>query len=226
MSPIKARLKSWVLGDESRERHIHAGLLRGLQFVVDPQEKSQRLLGLDEREIAADVRRAADRARTAIDVGCHDGWYTTFFASRPNIAKVLACDRNQIVLDLLMRNVNANHLASRVAVHRLSVGESTEAGFRSMDDLLRHEKPPFVIKVDVDGGELDVLTSGRTVLTGQDCSVIVETHSVELERDCLQYLQQLGYRTRVIPNGWYRALVPEFRPIAHNRWLVATRHER
>jgi precorrin-6B methylase 2 len=223
MNAVKAHVKRWVFGDESRARHIHVGLLRGLQFVVDPREKSQRLLGLDEREIAEHVRHGADRARTAIDVGCHDGWYTTFFASRPNIAKALACDRDQVVLDLLMRNVNLNHLASRVAVHRLSVGASTDGGFRSLDDLLRHETPPFVIKVDVDGGELDVLTSGRTVLVEQDCAVIVETHSLELERDCMRYLQQLGYHTRVIPNGWYRMFVPEFRPTAHNRWFVATR---
>jgi precorrin-6B methylase 2 len=223
---VKALVKRWVFGAGSRPRRIRLGLLRGLTFIVDPQEKSQRLLGLDEREIAAPVRRAADRGGTAIDIGCHDGWYATFFASRSSISKVLACDRNQVVLDLMMRNLNANQLASRVAVHRVSVGTFTDAGFRSLDDLLRHETPPFVIKIDVDGGELDVLTSGRTVLDEHDCWLIVETHSLALERECARYLQQLGYRTQVIANGWYRKFVPEFRPIGHNRWLVAARDRR
>jgi precorrin-6B methylase 2 len=219
---VKAAIKRWVFG-ESRARLITVGLLRGLRFVVDPHEKTQRILGLDEKEIAPALRKATEGARTAVDVGAHDGWYATFFASRPNIAHVIACDRNQVVVDRLVENVNLNGFAGKVTVHVVAVGGSNAAGFRSLDDLLMKEAPPFVIKIDVDGGELDVLTSGMTVLREQDCSLIVETHSLELERACMACLQQLGYETTVIPNGWYRRLVPELRLVAHNRWFIAGR---
>ena len=67
----------------------------------------------------------------------------------------------------------------------LAVGEWSAAGIRSLDEILAGETPPFVIKIDVDGGELDVLRSGATVLRDHDCSLIVETHSAELERSCI-----------------------------------------
>jgi methyltransferase FkbM-like protein len=216
-------VKGWIFGSESRPRRIRFGLLRGWTFVIDPRDKSQRLLGLEEREIASHVRVAAEHGRTAIDIGSHDGWYATFFASRPNISHVIACDPNRRVVDRLIENVSLNGLASKVAVHQVAVGGSTAAGFRSLDELLTNEVPPFVIKIDVDGGELDVLTSGLSVLRTHDCSLIVETHSLDLERACSDCLQQIGYETTVVPNGWYRMFVPELRNVAHNRWLVASR---
>lgn len=199
-------------------------MLRGLRFVTDPQHHSQRLLGLYEKEIESHIRQATDRARTAVDIGAHDGWYTTFFASRPNICKALACDRNPDITGALTRNVNLNDLSRKVALHHVTVGSSKNASCRSLDELLEKEEPPFVIKVDVDGGELDVLMSGRTALTDKKCELVVETHSVELESDCLRYLQGLGYETTVIPNGWYRRFIPELRMASQNRWFVATRN--
>ena len=220
---MNQRVKGWIFGRETRPRHIRLGLLRGWTFVIDPRDKSQRLLGLDEKEIAAHVRQAAANGRTAIDVGAHDGWYATFFASRPNISHVIACDPNQTMVDRLVENVNLNGLGPKVAARRVAVGGSKAEGFSSLDELLMNETPPFVIKIDVDGGELDVLTSGRAVLRDQDCSLIVETHSFDLERDCARYLGQLGYETTIVRNGWYRVFVPELRMAAHNRWLVASR---
>ena len=36
-------------------------------------------------------------------------------------------------------------------------------------------------------------------------------------------MKRLGYRTRIIKNGWYRAVVPEGRVVPFNRWFVARR---
>ena len=220
---MNARIKGWIFGRSLRPRRIRFGLLRGWRFVVDPLEKSQRLLGLDEKEIASHVRAATEHSRTAVDVGAHDGWYSTFFASRPNISRVIACDHNPRVVDRLKENLNLNGLQGKVAVHVTSVGRSNTPGCRSLDDLLAGEAAPFVIKVDIDGGELDALAGGATVLRDQDCSLIVETHSLDLERACIKHLKGLGYETTVIPIGWYRRFVPELRPIPHNRWFVASR---
>jgi predicted RNA methylase len=217
---VKALLKRVAFGDEPGVRRIHVGLLRGLNFTIDPRDKSQRLLGLEEKEIIGHVREAARHARTAIDVGSHDGWYATFFASRPSIAKVIACDPNPKALDLLRENLAVNNLSGRVDVQQVMVGGSKKPGFRQLDELLDGQSPPYAIKIDVDGGELDVLKSGAQAL-GRDCRLVVETHSEGLERDCVSFLQQLGYHTTIVPNAWYRAFVPELRPTAHNRWFVA-----
>jgi hypothetical protein len=79
------------------------------------------------------------------------------------------------------------------------------------------------LKVDVDGAEMLVLEGARKVLSQGDVDVLVETHSAALERQCIEFLSHCRYRCAVIPNAWWRRLIPEQRPIEHNRWLWATR---
>jgi precorrin-6B methylase 2 len=81
---------------------------------------------------------------------------------------------------------------------------------------------PVLFKIDVDGGEMDVLKGARKTLANGAAILIVETHTLELENRCVEFLERLGYRIKVVRNGWYRAFVPETRPIAHNRWFIAT----
>jgi hypothetical protein len=73
-------------------------------------------------------------------------------------------------------------------------------------------------KVDIDGGECDVLPG----LIGLP-TILIETHSKDLEEVCTAFLEEHGYATRVIRNARWRALWPEYRPLEHNRWLVAER---
>jgi hypothetical protein len=80
---------------------------------------------------------------------------------------------------------------------------------------------PGFIKIDVDGGEMDVLQSGQDLLAARRSSVLVETHSPELEEDCNAFLKTAGYLTAIIRNASWRTLVPETRPTPHNRWLWA-----
>jgi hypothetical protein len=83
----------------------------------------------------------------------------------------------------------------------------------------------ILLKIDVDGGELDVLHGAADTLQKSKCLLVIETHSLDLERDCIKYLQDLGYRCRIITPGWYRAFVSEGRQIEHNQWFVAQRPE-
>jgi hypothetical protein len=54
-----------------------------------------------------------------------------------------------------------------------------------------------------------------------DIRRLIETHSTELERACVSQLERFGFNTKIVRNAWWRYIVPEQRPIAHNRWLVA-----
>jgi hypothetical protein len=220
---MKKLLRRIIFGTTNRPRRIRVGLLRGLNFEVDANSKTQRLLGLDEKEIDTYIKSIGAVARTAIDVGANDGWYTTYFASLPNVLKVVACDPDRPLLDSLARNLRLNNLEEKVEVHPIFVGSPQPQAqpTRTLQELLEHERPPFAIKIDVEGAELDVLKSGSAILAGQDCHLVIETHRADLERECIEYLSQLGYETTIIPNGWYRRFVPEQRPLAHNRWLAA-----
>ena len=77
------------------------------------------------------------------------------------------------------------------------------------------------MKIDVEGAVLDVLKGADETLRRLPCGLIIETHEANLERDCRALLQGLGYRTHIVRNGWYRAIIPESRDLPHNRWLIA-----
>ncbi len=82
--------------------------------------------------------------------------------------------------------------------------------------------PPRFVKIDVDGGELDVLAGMRQLLATHRPVVFVEVHGVHRERDCAAFLRACGYHVRIVKNAWWRALYPEHRmPVGHNRWLLA-----
>jgi hypothetical protein len=77
------------------------------------------------------------------------------------------------------------------------------------------------IKLDADFAETDILKSGEGLLRESRPLLLVETYSAALERDCSNFLASLGYEITVIPNAWWRVLVPEQRPTDYNCWLWA-----
>src|SRR3954447_3435475 len=88
---VKSEVKRVLFGPpRNHDYAIKRGLLQGLRFNVEPSTKSMRLFGMDEREVAAATRSFTAKAVTAFDIGANDGWYSLYFASRPNIGRVFA----------------------------------------------------------------------------------------------------------------------------------------
>jgi Methyltransferase FkbM domain len=222
---VRSVVKTTFLGKPGlRSRRIWVGLNRGLRFHIDTAHRSMRLIGLEEREIARSVRRLSSRAATGIDVGMNDGWYTLYLASLPNIREVHGFEPNDRALDAALANLRANPRAieAKVTRHQAMVGDRTDPGWCRLDDVIAEPAAPVFIKIDVDGSELEVLHGAKRLLAG-DCMVVTEVHSVELERDCLQFMKDCGYHCRIVDLAWYRAIFPERRLTAHHRWFVATR---
>jgi hypothetical protein len=221
---LKTAFKHALLGRPGlRPRQIRLGLLRGARFQIDTAVKSQRLLGLDEAEITAAVAALAAQARTAVDVGAADGWYALYFASRPNVEKVLAFEPAAALRERLEANFALNDPAwtSKLTCSPRMVGNRPDEDYCRVDEVCGDLPRPVLLKIDVDGGELEVLQGAGGLLASGQCLLVIETHSRELEEGCLRFLTDLGYRCRVVRNAWYRRIVPETRSLPHNRWLVA-----
>jgi len=71
---------------------------------------------------------------------------------------------------------------------------------RSLDSLLdqRQLAPPDVIKVDVEGAELNVLLGAEKTLRSYRPTIFLEAHSPNLSEDCASLLTGLGYRVTVL----------------------------
>src|SRR5262249_50003497 len=223
---MKSVIKRSLLGQPGlRPREISRGLLKGLTFNLDTRDKSMRLLGLDESEIASVTRRLAAEAKSAADVGANDGWYSLYFASRPNITRVFAFEPGEIVAKAMQKNFELNDPAffAKTTLVTAFVGNKWgQSGQVRLDDYVSQLPEPRLLKIDVEGGEIDVLEGGQKMLS-LDCRLIVETHSEKLEKGCIQRLEAMGYSCRIIGNAWYRSFIPEARQITHNRWFVAER---
>lgn len=220
---MKAILKRILFGSDATPRKVHFGLLGGRRFVIDPKYQSQRLFSINEWEIRSILKLYTRRAKTAIDVGANDGWYTVFFSTSQGVTTVLACEPNQNFSSMLQRNLQLNQskINAEVNIVPKLVGLTKGTDFVTLDTLIAETAGPHLIKIDVDGAELDVLRSGEQSLRKESSLLVVETHSAELERDCIEFLEGLDYECTIVKNGWYRRFVPEHRPIAHNRWFTA-----
>lgn len=221
---LKSRLKKLVLPSGRAPRAILAGLLRGLTMHLDLAHDSQRWLGLQERELHGWLQKFSAGIATAIDVGASDGMYTLFFLGKTTARKVLAFEPNAESLRRLKENLKENGLEGDPGLEMVCkyVGARNEGDVTTLDSFLPTLIPPCLVKVDVDGGEADVLRGAQELLAVRDVRWIIEVHSQGLENECLQILEEAGYRTRRIPNAWWRRFIPELRPIEVNHWLAAT----
>jgi hypothetical protein len=227
---FRRMIKRTLLGSDAgpRLRRVRGGVLKGHTFPIDVSCQSQRLIGMWEREIAGVMKRLASQVKVACDIGANDGWYTLFLALQPNIKRVFAFEPDPGFVPVIHSALENNgpHLVEKTIVTPAFVGnrDNPQERWCKLDTVLEQAgvQGPIMFKIDVDGGELDVLRGAQQILRRERCCLVIETHSVELERDCVAFLENLGCQTRIIKNAWYRVVLPEMRNIPHNRWLAAT----
>lgn len=75
--------------------------------------------------------------------------------------------------------------------------KSEKVRSRTIDSILAGGElpPPDVLKIDVEGAERLVLEGGRTFFASAAPRLVVETHGVDVSRQCLEFLLDLGYTT-------------------------------
>ena len=222
---LARRLKLALLGRETRLRRIRAGAARGLRMQIDPAAKTQRILGLDEREIQPVFVACSRWADVLVDVGSSDAYYGLIYRRHNSAGEIHLIDINPAFAPLQRAHFEENFPGTPVHCHSRFVGplDSTDPSVLvlSRDLPLRGRKVLF--KIDVDGWELDILRSAEGLLPHAECRFIIETHSIALERACADFLSERGFAVTIIPNAWWRMLIPERRPLEQNRWLSAAR---
>lgn len=106
-----------------------------------------------------------------------------------------------------------------------AVGSFDRNGWVSLDSLAGNIHGPCLVKLDVDVGEEAVLIGARRFNRLPGIRWLIETHSKALEAACLRILVADGFQKQVIRNARWRAILPETRPIEHNRWLAAWKEQ-
>jgi hypothetical protein len=217
---MKQLIKELLLPGGDAIRRIPFGLARGVMMRLNFQSQFQRYLGLDEREVAGRVRKCLYHCRSAVDVGANDGYYTLVFL-KSSVEQVVACEPGE-AMQRLIDNAAANGFTpdARLRVERRLIGDGSDE--LSLRELVKDLPKPRLIKIDIDGGEVEALRSATGMIGLAETFWVVETHSVELERGCIAWFEQQGFSVEVIAPAWWRWIIPERRPLAQNRWLFAS----
>jgi hypothetical protein len=201
-----------------RQLRVPAGLARGLHLEMPLDASVDLCVGFSEYELADYVREFCQPGYRAFDVGGQIGLYALAIA-RLTAAPVICFEFDQEAVARIERNLRSNPpYGQLVSICPKWVGWETneESGSIALDDAVAQTFAPDVVKVDVEGAELEVLAGARGLLASRRPHLIVEVHSRELERRCGDFLLELGYAPRVVEQRrWHRR-----GGNAENRWLV------
>jgi len=98
-------------------------------------------------------------------------------------------------LSFVVDSINANsHLSDWHAPSLSNDGQKIAVRAITLDEYVRSHPRPSVIKMDIEGAELEALLGARELLSDDDAPVmLVSTHSKNLDEECKALLSEYGY---------------------------------
>lgn len=169
-------------------------------------------LGTYERQELTTFLALVDSDDIVWDIGAHGGYFTLACAAKAT--QVIACEANPLNASNLRRHLALNEVANVSVVeaaicstHNSSAtfggrdiyqgrlgGGSDVVATATLDGLIRDGLPaPTVVKMDIEGGELDALAGGVETLSAFRPTMLVAVHSAQLRQGCENFLRHRGY---------------------------------
>ena len=217
---IARSVKNALLPMGPAVRRLPLGIARALSIEIDFRHHSGLYLGLYEIELNSHLKRLCYPGARCFDVGGHIGYDALVLAclSRND---VITFESDERLCAAIRRTVAANpEYSQRITVVQGFVDEtSSAAGVISLDEFVSAEGGglPDFMKIDVEGAEARVLRGAERILMESQPNLIVETHGLDVEQECISILQNHRY-TPVTVNS--RRWLPDNRPGQINRWVV------
>jgi FkbM family methyltransferase len=208
----------------------------GLRLRIDPRSREPfewfcfRSLEMS-RELDA-FARAMVSCRNFLDIGACHGIFSLAFAHHRPEAKALAVEPSAVAYSILVENLRRNgldnvvskqvacgatagRLRMRQVWHHLealpaegTTADTVEVPMQSLDELCGElDFAPDIVKIDVEGYELAVLSGARGTLERQRPRLFLELHPERLRElggsaaEVVQLLSALGYRCRDLSGG-------------------------
>jgi len=203
---------------------VRGGPLQGAKMMVSVG--NPYLFGYYEEDATQRICGLIRPGDVVYDLGANAGYYAMVFAKytrgrihafepMPDQQQIfryhLATNHveNVVLHPFAVSDVSGTRQFSNVAAMPVNTYVSTSSSFDisnstisvetvSIDDFVyvRGFEPPQVMKIDVEGAELDVLMGARRVLTEVKPFLLLGTHDVhypDVREKCCQFLRDLGY---------------------------------
>ncbi len=219
VGPVMLRAFDLALsGRRSIKTSVLRGPLTGMVLEFDPRVQADVIVGRYEQGVQDIIVRELSDGDTAFDIGSHFGYLGLVMAMRVGSAGNVVCfEPDPDVLDGLIGNVerNSSRIAASVTVvgsavgarpgrqffargSQTSRGKLSDAGeleveVITLDQAGERYGMPRLIKIDVEGRELDVLEGGAGLLQRASPVLVIEAHDERLATGCTHLLERFGY---------------------------------
>ena len=111
-------------------------------------------------------------------------------------------DKSSIASFALGPNSAMGHLAASKGEKNRKANDLVYVPTVSLDEIAaKLSLTPDVIKIDVEGAEMEVFRGGRATLEKSKPTIFLSTHSPELRADCLRFLREIGYEIESLLPG-------------------------
>jgi FkbM family methyltransferase len=214
---------------------ILQGPLRGKKWIVGSGNHGY-WLGSYELGKRALFVKTIPPGGVVYDLGANVGYYTLLSAvlAGPR-GRVFAFEPLPRNLEFLRRHLSLNRIDNATVIEaavtdrggtvrfeedastskgRIGAQGTLEVRCVALDELVARERMPRpdLLKIDIEGGELLALQGARRILTESHPVIFLSTHSGKVHKECLAFLESLGYR-----------IVPiDRRPLDRSRDVLAT----
>ncbi|MBX7111861.1 MAG: FkbM family methyltransferase [Dehalococcoidia bacterium] len=214
--------------DQPTKVVVRSGRGEGIRLLIHPRTEKFYWTGLHETWVQESIAASLMPGMVFWDAGAHVG-FMTLIGSRlvGPFGAVVAFEPSPENRERLIRNVGLNNAAnvrvedcaldasSGTALlysHEASLMRTLDPGrgrgvgepviCRTLDEVALGLPLPDLIKIDVEGRELEVLRGGSELLRRHEPRLLIEFSNEELVREAMEFLPQYTF-TYIEKNHWF-----------------------
>ena len=149
---------------------------------------------------------------TVVDVGAQYGDYAILCAGYYKVKKVYCFEPLKLNFKEIEKNIKLNKLKN-ISAYNVALGSENKmikityngdmagiGGGRTQKTYLKtldsYRLKPTILKIDVEGFEMDVLRGAIKTISKSHPKIIIETHTSKLRKEVLSFLGSIGYKVK------------------------------
>lgn len=210
---------------------IRSGILSGHKITFPYLERLAYLRGTYEPHIAECLSQQVKKTAIIYDVGANCGYLSMIMAELSSDGKVFSFEPDQRNIKAIKQNISDNNIKniriishpvndrggavrfatySSTLISHIAIGDQApDAEFIDMNAITLDQfvyddgnPPPDLIKIDVEGGEVNVLLGSNRLLHEFTPDVIVEIRDFDNEyKTVCEYMKNFGYKQKKLGGG-------------------------
>ena len=178
-------LFGFLLPNQPKPIRIRRGPFRGALVVMNPRNSMRKVFGIYEHELNSWLEQVLPCVIRVIDVGVNDGYFTfgcaAAFRRLGKTAEIIAFEPQREHLDTLQESLDKQPSGTaKIRLLQTLVGGKVSPGVTTLDAIRWDIGEPTcrthtLVKIDVEGAELEVLHGAMSWLRGTNY-FIIEVH--------------------------------------------------